>query len=155
MRGRWALVFSHPDDFASYGFEADRWMFEVQQAFESCDVLAIGLAESGIDHSWIHEVGGCFADLAITPDEMRQRRFVAIVDPRLHIHHLLTYTSTTSLPSPIDLANLAVSLRAAHQRTRRTAHRIHLALATIGAFVVGSRLLPALLRGRSYKTATG
>jgi hypothetical protein len=149
MRGRWALAFSHPDDFASYGFEADRWLFEVHQELSSCDVAAIGLAESDMEHSWIHEVGGCFADLAIAPEGTEERRFVAIVDPDLRIRHMMTYASSTSLPSPIDLAHLAVSLRNAHQRSRRTAHRVHLVLATIGAFIVGARVLPALFRGRT------
>ncbi len=26
LHGSWGLLFSHADDFASYGFEADRWL---------------------------------------------------------------------------------------------------------------------------------
>ena len=29
LGGRWSLLFSHPEDFASHGFEADRWVVSV------------------------------------------------------------------------------------------------------------------------------
>lgn len=33
LSGRWALLFSHANDYAAYGFESDRWLVHVQEAF--------------------------------------------------------------------------------------------------------------------------
>jgi len=58
LHGRWALLFSHPDDFASYGFESDRWLVHVQEAFNSADIRPLALA--GLHAAgWVTEVGGC------------------------------------------------------------------------------------------------
>ena len=44
LHGRWALLFSHPDDFAAYGFESDRWLVHVQEAFAATDIRPLALA---------------------------------------------------------------------------------------------------------------
>ena len=63
LHGRWALLFSHPDDFASYGVESDRLLVHVQEAFTSADIRPLALAGP---HAvgWVTEVGGCTTTLA-------------------------------------------------------------------------------------------
>ena len=70
LHGRWALLFSHPDAFASYGFESDRWLVHVQEAFAAADLRPLAIAgphEAG----WVTEVGGCTTTLAL--DEIQCR----------------------------------------------------------------------------------
>jgi len=56
LHGRWALLFSHADDFASYGFESDRWLVHVQEAFAAADVRPLALADRQ-EAGWT-DVGG-------------------------------------------------------------------------------------------------
>ncbi|MGH8188902.1 MAG: hypothetical protein ACREUC_20260 [Steroidobacteraceae bacterium] len=55
LHGQWALVFSHPDDFASYGFESDRWLVHVREAFAATGVrpLALAATATSLAADWI------------------------------------------------------------------------------------------------------
>src|SRR5918995_1163111 len=57
LHGRWALLFSHPDDFAAYGFESDRWLVHVQEAFAATDIRPLALTERH-EAGWVTETGG-------------------------------------------------------------------------------------------------
>jgi alkyl hydroperoxide reductase subunit AhpC len=128
LHGRWALLFSHPDDFASYGFESDRWLVHVQEAFTATDIRPLALAG---DHeaSWVREVGGCTTSLAL--DEIQRypvaresreetlrnaafeprTRFVMTLDAGLRLRRTFVYAKSERLPSPMDLAVIAKGLR--------------------------------------------
>jgi hypothetical protein len=69
LHGRWALLFSHPDDFAAYGFESDRWLVHVQEAFAATDIRPLALA-GGHEAGWVTEAGGCTTSLAL--DEIQR-----------------------------------------------------------------------------------
>jgi hypothetical protein len=128
LHGRWALLFSHPDDFAAYGFESDRWLVHVQEAFAATDIRPLALAG---DHEagWVTEVGGCTTSLAL--DEIQRypvarasreealriaafepaTRFVMTLDAALRLRRTFVYTKSDRVPSPMDLAVLAKGLR--------------------------------------------
>jgi alkyl hydroperoxide reductase subunit AhpC len=128
LHGRWALLFSHPDDFAAYGFESDRWLVHVQEAFAATDIRPLALAG---DHEagWVTEVGGCSTSLAL--DEIQRypvardsreealriaafepaTRFVMTLDAALRLRRTFVYSQSDRLPSPMDLAVLAKGLR--------------------------------------------
>ena len=128
LHGRWALLFSHADDFAAYGFESDRWLVHVEEAFAAADVRPLALAyrqEAG----WVTEVGGCTTTLAL--DEIQRypvvrdsreealrcaafdpaARFVMTLDAGLRLRRTFVYQQRDRLPSPMDLAVLAREVR--------------------------------------------
>ncbi|HKS56260.1 MAG TPA: hypothetical protein VJS12_13300 [Steroidobacteraceae bacterium] len=128
LHGRWALLFSHPDDFAAYGFESDRWLVHVGEAFAATDILPLALAgrhETG----WVTDVGGCTNALLLdeiqrypvardSREEMLRNaafeptsRFVMTLDAALRLRRTFVYTKQDLLPSPMDLAVLAKGLR--------------------------------------------
>jgi hypothetical protein len=107
LQGRWALLFSHADDFAAYGFESDRWLVHVQEAFAAADVRPLALADRQ-EAGWVTEVGGCTTTLAL--DEPA-KRFVMTLDTGLRVRRTFVYTQRDRLPSPMDLAALARELR--------------------------------------------
>jgi hypothetical protein len=140
LHGRWALLFSHPDDFASYGFEGDRWLVHVQEAFAATDIRPLALAglhEAG----WVTQAGGCTTSLAL--DEIQRypvardsreetlraaafdpaARFVMTLDSALRLRRTFVYTQRDRLPSPMDLAVLAKELRESASSNRRTSAR--------------------------------
>jgi hypothetical protein len=139
LHGRWALLFSHPDDFAAYGFEVDRWLVHVQEAFAATDIRPLALAG---DHeaSWVREVGGCTTSLAL--DEIQRypvardsreealrtlafeprTRFVMTLDAGLRLRRTFVYAKSDRLPSPMDLAVIAQGMRDG-ARTRHAAGR--------------------------------
>ncbi len=126
MQGRWALVFSHADDFASDGFEMDRWLVHVGQAFATAGLSPVAIARDGsAGSSWIPRVGG--ADMIIRWSDAhraggsmctRERsllstilgqanRFVLTVDESLRPRLTYAYSPGDRLPSPIDLVWMA------------------------------------------------
>ena len=128
LHGRWALLFSHPDDFAAYGFESDRWLVHVEEAFIASNIRPLtwpGRHEA----SWVTQVGGCTTALAL--DEIQRypvvresreevlrsaafapgARFVLTLDAALRLRRTFVYASKDRLPSPMDLAALAKELR--------------------------------------------
>ena len=128
LHGRWALLFSHPDDFASYGFESDRWLVHVQEALTTADIRPLALAGPH-EASWVTDVGGCTTTLAL--DEIQRypvardsheealrcaafgpaARFVMTLDASLRLRRTFVYTQRDQLPSPMDLAALARGVR--------------------------------------------
>jgi hypothetical protein len=128
LHGRWALLFSHPDDFAAYGFESDRWLVHVEEAFAATDIRPLALAgrhETG----WVSAVGGCTTSLAL--DEIQRypvardsreealrsaafapaTRFVMTLDAALRLRRTFVYTLQDRLASPMDLAVIAQGVR--------------------------------------------
>jgi hypothetical protein len=128
LHGRWALLFSHADDFAAYGFESDRWLVHVQEAFAAADIRPLTLADRQ-ETSWVTEVGGCTTTLALDEiqrypvardsreEELRSAafdgatRFVMTLDTGLRLRRTFVYTQRDRLPSPMDLAALAREVR--------------------------------------------
>jgi hypothetical protein len=128
LHGRWALLFSHPDDFASYGFESDRWLVHVQEAFAAADIRPLAIAGNSAA-GWVTDVGGCTTTLAL--DEIQRypvardsreealrcavfgpdARFVMTLDASLRLRRTFVYTQRDQLPSPMDLAALARGAR--------------------------------------------
>jgi hypothetical protein len=141
LHGRWALLFSHPDDFASYGFESDRWLVHVREAFAATGIRPLALA-SGHEAGWVTDVGGCTTCMAV--DEIQRypvarasseetlraaafnpaARFVMVLDDGLRLRRTFVYTLQANLPSPIDLAAAAKVLRdSSHARRNGNAQR--------------------------------
>jgi hypothetical protein len=141
LHGRWALLFSHPDDFACYGFESDRWLVHVQEAFAASDIRPLALAgrhEAG----WVTAVGGCTTTLAL--DEIQRypvardsreealrctafgpgARFVMTLDGSLRLRRTFIYTQRDRLPSPMDLATLARAARDSAHFSRKVSRGI-------------------------------
>jgi hypothetical protein len=109
LRGRRALLFSHPDDFANYGFEVDRWIEQVKETFqaESIAVLAVGPRAADNQAGWIVASGGCFISQRTFDsivDCRPERRFVMVLDGALQLRRTFLYSSEDCLPSPIGLA---------------------------------------------------
>jgi hypothetical protein len=106
LHGRWALLFSHADDFAAYGFESDRWLVHVQEAFAAADIRPLALADRH-EAGWVTEVGGCTTTLHFDV----QSRFVMTLDGALRVRRTFLYTQDDRLPSPMDLAAIARDAR--------------------------------------------
>jgi hypothetical protein len=136
LRGNWALLFSHADDFASYGFEADRWLVHVEEAFAAANVRPLFVASPGDQGAgWLSEIGGFAADLR--SNEMRRypvargtneyallnavgsatSRFVMILDDSLRLRRTFAYTIQDRLPSLIDLVGVAARVRTQVRRS--------------------------------------
>lgn len=129
LHGHWALLFSHADDFASYGFEADRWLMMVRGACGAADVRPLALAGTSHGTSWVTAVGGRLAALPMDDTrryprlrdaneqqlseaiEQAESRFVMILDDALRLRRTFAYRAGDRLPSPIDLVAMASKLR--------------------------------------------
>jgi hypothetical protein len=131
LQGKWALLFSHADDFASYGFEADRWLVHVRDAFESRGIRPMSLASSAdaLVPTWIAEVGGSALSIRTSISQRlapilnegerglfaavvsASSRFVMIVDDSLRLRRTFAYSAGDRLPSPMELASMAEKLR--------------------------------------------
>lgn len=120
--GRWSLLFSHPADFASHGFEADRWVACLRDELERLDLRVI--AVEGREYPrWISQVDGCF----LAPEEAQdfmpaelqvdtQDHFVTIFDGTMRARRTIAYTAGADVPSPIELAQTAAGLRSRNLR---------------------------------------
>ena len=136
LRGNWALLFSHADDFACSDLESDRWLVVMRQTFAAAGVrpLALTASMSPRHASWVREVGG--SSISIAPEEFPEgpdtfdlqirtlrdavaqasSRFVMFIDESLRLRRTFSYTAQDHLPSPLDLAATVGKLRAeAHQ----------------------------------------
>jgi hypothetical protein len=143
LHGRWALLFSHPDDFAAYGFESDRWLVHVEEAFAATDIRPLALTGRHAT-GWVTAIGGCTTSLALEEiqrypvardsreEALRNAafgpatRFVMTLDSALRLRRTFVYTQRDSLPSPMDLAAIAQGLRngaMTHGRRERSRHR--------------------------------
>ena len=130
LNGRWALLFSHSQDFATSGFEADRWLCIVQSALEAAHVRCVSVpTRDRSPHDWIERVEGD-ALLVLDPprrrrsEEMNARvgalrssiarfrgRFVMVIDAELQLRGTLGYESGAHLPSVLDLIAATERLR--------------------------------------------
>jgi hypothetical protein len=133
LRGDWAILFSHPDDFVSHDLEMDRWLVVTRQAFAGRGIRPMALASAALDpqRCWITEVSGDPRSVLLedpsqqhfgpvdlqTPvlrAEIEQpgRRFVMIIDGELRQQKLFSYDSLSNLPSPLEFLGWAEALRA-------------------------------------------
>lgn len=142
LRRDWALVFSHPEDFASYGFEADRWIAHVEEAFKAHRIRAVALSRHP-DYSWVTQIEGRAAaiDLKVGPTT----RFVAIVDGSLRVQRTFAYEPHDRLPSLLDLPAVAAAQRDTQERFKHADHVLHFVAAT-AALLLGALAAPRLLR---------
>lgn len=119
LGGNWALYFSHPDDFANYGFEADRWYVELSETLASAGMRVLGPFEElrPSCFGWITEVGGVLTRLsaflrrAVDVVPGPDTHFVTVLDDELRPRRTFVYRALQSLPSPMDLATAAGVLR--------------------------------------------
>jgi hypothetical protein len=132
LDGHWGLLFTHPNDFAAYGFEADRWLAHVRAAFDATKIRPIALAKgvSNTGTTWITELGGltthlslddigcgAFADARFADVHWTShidRRYVLLLDEACRLRWSFQYVPGASLPSPIELAALAEAKRREH-----------------------------------------
>lgn len=133
LAGRWAILFSHPEDFAQEQLEMDRWVNVLSRSFNARGVIPVALARPGSDpgQSWLGPLapldGGSAAVLALdspagaaadfAAGALRAKiarsgpRWVMIVDPNLRCRRTLSYRLPAELPSPLDLIGWAAALR--------------------------------------------
>lgn len=121
LAGRWALLFSHPEDFASYGFEADRWLVYLRHTFDSLRLRAVAIGHDD-GSGWISAVGGRFIPSYQAKQLLPQlqdgafaksapEHFVTILDGSAHARRTMLYRPGSESPSIIGLAETAVHLR--------------------------------------------
>ena len=117
LGGRWALLFSHPEDFATHGFEADRWIACLREELEQLDLRVIAVGDS-YRRSWVSQVGGRFAPAHEVDDWMpadwhigSDEHFVTIFDGALRARRTIVYSAGARVPSPMELAQTAAGLR--------------------------------------------
>ncbi|HEY7886855.1 MAG TPA: hypothetical protein VIC29_01335 [Steroidobacteraceae bacterium] len=134
LAGRWAILFSHPDDFAQEQLEMDRWLSILSRSFAERGVTAVAMSRDGYElgQGWIGglaELGPASA-AALTLDPSRPGavadlsagalraqigrhgpRCALIVDSNLRCRRTLRYRPMDELPSPLDLIGWAVTLR--------------------------------------------
>jgi alkyl hydroperoxide reductase subunit AhpC len=131
LAGDWGLLFSHPDDFAYYDIEADRWLSLLQEAFTAASLRPLGLARhpDATLHGWIAEVNGGARSVALTDRgywphiadfrthalresvHRSRSRFVMILDADLRLRRTMFYAAGSQLPSLFDLIALAQKAR--------------------------------------------
>lgn len=131
MKGRWALLFSHADDFACYGFEADRWLAHVEHEFAKAEVSPLSVIKNGrggVRRTWVDRVGGAALLIRwgdahrargagaserslISSVLMQATRFVLVVDEALRPRLTYVYSIGERLPSPIELVWMAHRVR--------------------------------------------
>lgn len=131
---RWAILFSHPQDFAQEQLEMDRWISVLSRTFGARGVAPLALARVGYDpeSGWLGRLAaldresaavlsldppltGALTDpsaSALRADIARSGpRFAMIIDPSGRCRRTLSYRQPAELPSPLDLIGWAVALR--------------------------------------------
>ena len=142
LAGRWAILFSHPDDFAQEQWEMDRWISVLSRSLRGHEVAAVALTRPGHnigenDLGQLAALGGELAAvLALQPrppalpaelaaDTLRADiarsgpRFAMISDSSPRCRRVLSYRRPAELPSPLDLIGWAVALRKRDEAGRR------------------------------------
>lgn len=66
LADRWAILFSHPDDFAPEELEADRWVSVLSRSFRGCGVAPVAIARSGYDptQGWLGRLAALYHESA-------------------------------------------------------------------------------------------
>jgi hypothetical protein len=130
---RWAILFSHPDDFAQEQIEMDRWVIVLARSFSARGVLPVALARppSSPEHGWLGRLAAGDGDSAavLTLDDVSAAvadfsdgalraqiarsspRFAMILDSSLRCRRTLSYRLPAELPSPLELIGWALALR--------------------------------------------
>jgi alkyl hydroperoxide reductase subunit AhpC len=131
LRGGWAILFSHPDDFLHYDLEMDRWLVVTQRAFAERDIrpLALAAPTSDPERGWVAQVsddsravlledtqqhfGPVDLQATVLREEIEQsaRRFVMIIDGELRKRRMFNYDTLSHLPSPLEFLGWAEALR--------------------------------------------
>lgn len=137
LAGRWAILFSHPDDFAQEQWESDRWVRVLSRSFGAWGIAAVALRAPGRDPAagWLGRLAGPglapaatlavesgdpvppsapaeFAAWSLRADIARHGpRFAMIIDSDLRCRRALRYGPPAGLPSPLELIGWAVALR--------------------------------------------
>jgi hypothetical protein len=142
LAGRWAILFSHPEDFAQEQLEMDRWICVLARSLSGHDVAAVALARTvpGTAESCLGQLaalGGEFAAVLeldppspapladLSAGALRSHiarsgpRFAMIVDASTRCRRVLSYQVPAELPSPLDLIGWAVALRKRDDAGRR------------------------------------
>ncbi len=138
LDGRWAILFSHPDDFVQYDFEFDRWLGIVGEAFARACIRPLALPRGSypIDRGWISQLtGGTPVSLhdrldGRDPFDFRarrlqeeiagvQKRFAMIIDGRLRPRSTHVYGVVERPPSPLDFLRHACRLRDEQAREKQ------------------------------------
>lgn len=139
LDGRWAILFSHPDDFVRCELELDRWLGIAGSAFQHARIRPIALARRTcpIDQGWVSQLSGdhCLVSLHerwngralldFPSSRLRacidsiDERFAMVIDPTLRQRRTWMYGAADQPPSPLDLVRLACRLRnePMHERT--------------------------------------
>lgn len=130
---RWAILFSHPDDFAQQHLESDRWVSILARSFGARGVVPVALARPGSnpEQGWLGQLAALDGESAtvLTLDAwsaaladfsagaLRAQiarsgpRFVMILDSSLRCRRTLSYRLPADLPSPLELIGWALALR--------------------------------------------
>jgi hypothetical protein len=131
LGGDWGLLFSHPDDFAQYDVEADRWLVLLRDAFAASRVhpIALGSPSSAGASGWLAHVNGASARVSLAETsspthiaDFQQRalretierstaRFVMMIDHRPRLRRTFEYSVHDRRPSLFDLIATAVKVR--------------------------------------------
>lgn len=137
LADRWAILFSHPEDFSQEELEMDRWISIVGRTFRGHGVAPVALARIGRDpqQGWLGRLAVLNSETAavltldsplsgipadLSADALREHiarsgpRFAMIVDCDLRCRRTLSYRLPAGLPSPLDLIGWAVALRKKH-----------------------------------------
>jgi hypothetical protein len=130
---RWAILFSHPDDFAQEQMEMDRWITVLAHSFSARGIVPVALArpQSNAEQGWLWRLAALDGDSAaiLTLDDPSAAladisggalcaqiarsgpRFAMILDSSLRCRRTLSYRLPAELPSPLELIGWAVALR--------------------------------------------
>lgn len=132
LAGRWAILFSHPEDFAQEQLEMDRWVAVLARSFTAHGVVPVALARPGPEPEvcWLARLavlrGESSAVLALDTrpgalagfsGALRAQivrggpRFAMILDSSLRCRRTLSYRLPTDPPSPLELIGWAIALR--------------------------------------------
>jgi thioredoxin-dependent peroxiredoxin len=134
LAGRWAILFSHPEDFAQEQLELDRWISILSEGFRGRGVAAVALrrADREPEMGWLERLaalsGDCAATSSLQPAQPAAPadfaastlhadiarggpRFALIIDSELRCRRTLRYQPPVELPSPLDLVGWAVAQR--------------------------------------------
>jgi alkyl hydroperoxide reductase subunit AhpC len=141
LRNDWAILFSHPEDFATGDLESDRWLTILRRSFADHCVRPIALAAASqqADQSWIAQVNNDVATVSLNDSfgdwtqpldpharglreaiARMQHRFVMIIDAKLKPRRTYSYQDRTRLPSPLDFVGWVRVIRARESSPERS-----------------------------------